>query len=137
VNYVAGGSGLKIAVNPGITATLINGPEDSDALARLGFPASKLVNTEKSVKTTNAGPMVFGLGLANNLDISNKIGAGSARAQLLNVLSAIRDAYQKSNAPAAAAAGPGKTGGTAPSYLTNQLASYNLALASFGGGTLV
>ena len=137
VNYVAGGSGLKIAVNTGITATLISGPADSDALARLGIQPGKLVNADpKAASATSTGSAVYGLGLANNLDISSKTGAGAARAQLLNVLSSIRTAYKTSNAPPAAAASVGNTTGTAPAYLTNQLANYNLALSSLGGGTL-
>ena len=129
VSYVSGGSGLKIALNTGFSATLINGPDDSDALARLGMPAGKLVNADpKAAKTASSGAGVYGLGLNNNLDISGKTGAGSARAQLLNVLSAIRDAYQKSNAPPAPPPRVGNTSGKAPAYLTNQLASYSLAL---------
>jgi hypothetical protein len=64
------------------------------------------------------------------MDISTRIDAGSTRATLLNVLSAIRNIYQTTNAPAATATGPANVhaGSTAPAYLTAQVASYNLAL---------
>ncbi len=138
VNYSSNGSGLTISVNAGHSATLIAGPAESDALARLGIQAGKLANADNTASTSAGSTtktQVYGLGLANNLDISSSISAGATRAQLLNVLSAIRDAYQKSNAPAAVP-GVGNASGTVPAYLSNQLASYNLALTALGGGTL-
>src|SRR5262249_27062062 len=45
VSYGAGGETLKIAVNAGISATLIAGPANSDALARIGLSPQTLTNT--------------------------------------------------------------------------------------------
>jgi len=138
VSYGSGSETLKIAVNPGVTATLIAGPASSDALARLGLSPQTLTNTSSSGSTTStgAGTQAYGLGLPSHTDISTSSGGGAARAQLLGVLSTIQKIYQTENAP------PSLTGsannpasGPAPAYLTNQLANYSLALGMFSGGS--
>ncbi len=106
-NFASGGEGLRIAVNPGVTATLIAGPSDSDALGRLGISPGVITNTKgtssSTTKTTanTQGTKAFGLGLTNNLDISDTTSAGAARATLISVLSSIRNVYQTTNAPPA------------------------------------
>lgn len=130
--YAHGGKALKISVNPGITATLIAGPNDSDALARLGISPGTISNTAKdgSAPASSSASQVFGLGFSGRpLDISTRIDAGVARAELLNVLSAIRNAYRTTNTPATPAA-PAQTDGAAPAYLSSQLASYQTALSA-------
>ncbi|HEY2032373.1 MAG TPA: SBBP repeat-containing protein [Rhizomicrobium sp.] len=141
VNYGKGGEGLKIAVNTGVTATLIAGPADSDALGRLGIAPGIITNTGSKSSTTTStttadGSQAFGLGLTGNLALSDSTSAGAVRAQLLNVLSNIRNIYQTTNTPAST--GPtasSASSGPAPSYLTSQLASYNLALTMLSGGS--
>ncbi|MGN6515940.1 MAG: beta strand repeat-containing protein [Rhizomicrobium sp.] len=150
VNYGSGGEGLKIATNPGSTFTFIAGPADSDALGRLGIAPGVITNTSSktsssskssstSSSTASSSPKTtaFGLGLTGNLDISDSTSAGAVRAQLLNVLSAIRNIYQTTNAPAAPAAGSANSAssGSAPSFLTSQLASYNLAINMLSGSS--
>jgi hypothetical protein len=44
VSFGSGIEGLKIAVNPGVTAKLVAGPPDFDALARLGIAPGTLTN---------------------------------------------------------------------------------------------
>jgi hypothetical protein len=142
VNYSGGAAGLKIAVNPGVTLSLVAGPAGFDALARLGLPAGTL--TSPSSSSSSASPtasssstatttQAFGLGLNSNLDISSKVGADIARSQLLGVLSAIQKAYQKTNAPPAPPQGPGITGGTVSPYLQAQISNSTLALSMLGG----
>ncbi len=65
------------------------------------------------------------------MDLTNTTDAGAARAELINVLSAIRNIYQTTNTPAASTSTTtsSSSSGTAPSYLTSQLASYNVALS--------
>ena len=130
VNYTGGAAGLKIAVNPGVTLGLVAGPKDFDALARLGIAAGTLSSpsTSKTTATATSTSTAFGLGLASNLDMSTKVGADVARGQLLGVLSALQTAYQKTNAPPAPLAGPGKTGGSVSPYLTQQTSNAQLAL---------
>jgi len=143
VSYGKGSEGIKIAVNPGVTATLIAGPNDFDALGRLGIAPGVITNTGKGTSSSSTpapsisadGTAAYGLGLTNNLTLSDSASAGAVRAQLLNVLSSIRNIYQTSNAPPAAPKGPGNTSGTAPSYLTSQLSSYNLALNMMMGSS--
>jgi len=135
--YANGGKALKISVNPGITATLIAGPDDFDALARLGIPAGTISNAPASstspssaTTATGAASQVFGLGFSGlALDISTKTDAGAARAQLLNVLTSIRNAYRTTNTPASSTATPQMTG-TVPAYLSSQIASYQTALSA-------
>ena len=130
--YANGGKALKISVNPGVTATLIAGPDDFDALARLGIAAGTISNAPSGSAATGSASQVFGLGFSGKpLDIATSTDAGAARAQLLNVLSSIRNAYRATNTPASSATtNPGQTGGTAPAYLTTQLASYQTALSA-------
>ncbi|MBI3676312.1 MAG: hypothetical protein HY243_06810 [Proteobacteria bacterium] len=135
VTYGHGGKTLKLEVNEGVTATLIPGADGFDALARLGIAAGTLIKpaaakdakSSADTSATDSGTHVFGLGLSSKLDISSAGGASSARAQLIGVLTAVRDAYRTANtAPATEA--KGNTSGTAPSYLSSQLANYSLAL---------
>jgi hypothetical protein len=131
VAFASGGEGLQIKLNKGFTASLVSGPADFDALARLGLPAGTLTN---GGATTSASSQVFGLGLTGHLDISTASSAGAARATTLNVLSAIRNAYRVSNTPAAVASTtPNQSSGPAPAYLQTQLANYQSALSLLGG----
>ncbi len=141
VTYTDGGEALQIKMNPGVTASLVSGPTDSDALARLGIAAGTLTSpaAKGSTATTAAATsatQVFGLGLTGNLDISTTTDAGAAKATLLNVLSAIRNAYRTSNTPVSTASTTtSSSSGTVPAYLTAQVASYTSALALLGGST--
>jgi hypothetical protein len=149
VQYGSGGETLQIQVNPGVTATLVPGPTDFDALARLGIAPVTLTNSSSSTtsnSSTSSGTtpstssstsstsststaQVFGLGLPNKVDISTSTGAASANAQLQSVLSAIQNVYTKTNTPAASAAAPAATSaGPVPAYLQAQVASYTDAL---------
>ncbi len=139
VNYTGGGETLKLQVNGGNTINLKAGPQEFDALARLGIPAGVLTAPAKgaAVTTTQTGVTpTFGLGLTGGvggpLNISTKTGADLARSNLLQVLSSLQSTYQTTNAPPAAAAAPGNNSGKASAYQTAQLGNYNLALALLG-----
>jgi len=132
VNYGSGGESLKIAVNAGVTAKLVAGPADSDALARLGIAAGTLSNTSStsnsSSSSSSSTTTAFGLGLTSNMDISTTTDAGAARAELQNVISAIENIYQTTNsATSSSSSTASSSGGTVPVYLQTQLASYSLA----------
>jgi hypothetical protein len=134
VTFAKGGEALQIKLNPGVTGSLVAGPADFDALARLGIAAGTLSNpapkgTASAASSTATASNVFGLGLNGSLDIATATGAGAARAQLLNVLSAIRNAYRTTNTPATAATASTQSSGTAPAYLTAQVANYSAALS--------
>jgi hypothetical protein len=142
VNYTGGGANLKIAVNPGVTLSLVGGPKGFDALARLGLPAGTLTaaavkgQTTLSTSTGNSNltqaQPAFGLGLGTSFDLSTKVGADIARGQLLGVLSSIQTAYQKTNTPPAPPT-VGDQSGTVSPYLQQQTASYNFALNMLSG----
>jgi hypothetical protein len=141
VTFANNGEALQIKMNPGVTASLVSGPADSDALARLGIAAGTLTSpaakgsTTSTTSTTSSAAQVFGLGLTGDLDITSATDAGAAKATLLNVLSSIRTAYRTSNTPASATTSTtsSSSSGTVPAYLTAQVASYNTALAILGG----
>ncbi|HSZ11642.1 MAG TPA: hypothetical protein VK759_05680, partial [Rhizomicrobium sp.] len=139
VTYANGGEALKIAVNKGVTANLVAGPTDSDALARLGIAAGTIANAPSSTSSSSStssgsSSQVFGLGFSGTMDISTSSDAGAAQAQLQNILTNIRNAYRTSNTPASSASSttPQATG-PAPAYLTAQIASYQTALSLFPG----
>jgi hypothetical protein len=137
VNYTGGGETLKLQVNAGNTINLKAGPQDFDALSRLGIPAGVLTAPAKgaaAVTTTQNGVTpTFGLGLTGGftgpLNISTKTGADLARSQLLQALSALQSTYQTTNKPPAPPAAPGNNTGKASAYQSAQLGSYNLAAA--------
>jgi hypothetical protein len=132
ISYGATGESLKIQVNKGVTAKLVAGPADSDALGRLGLSAGTLSNGSSSSASSSASSsstQSFGLGLSSSMDISTATDAGASRAQLLSVLTAIQKAYQTTNTPASSSStSTAQSTGTAPAYLQNQVASYSLAL---------
>ena len=138
VTYANGGEALKIAVNNGVSANLIAGPANSDALGRLGLAAGTIANapsttSSSSTSSSSASSQVFGLGFSGTMDISTSTDAGAAGAQLQNILTNIRNAYRTSNAPPAASASTNTQTGPAPAYLTAQVANYQLALSMFPG----
>jgi hypothetical protein len=139
VSYGSNGETLKIAVNSGITATLIAGPANSDALARLGLSPQTLTGTSSSSSTSASSTTTtaYGLGLPQDTDITTSAGGGAARAQLLSVLTTIQKIYQSENTPASStSATPSSSSSSAvPPLLTSQLASYTLALNVLGGST--
>ncbi|MBW8708703.1 MAG: hypothetical protein JF627_05470, partial [Alphaproteobacteria bacterium] len=139
VNYTGGGETLKLQVNAGNTINLKAGPQDFDALARLGIPAGVLTAPAKgaaAATTQNGVTPTFGLGLTGGvggpLDISTKTGADMARSNLLQVLSALQSTYQTTNKPPAPPSAPGNNHGKASAYQTSQLGNYNLALSLLG-----
>jgi hypothetical protein len=134
VSFASGGEGLKIAVNPGVTAKLVAGPADFDALSRLGITPGTLTSastatSSSTTSSTSGTTQAFGLGLTGTFDLTTTTGANLARSQLLGVLSQLQTAYQKTNTPPSAPAGPGITNGTVSPYLQQQLAAGNLALS--------
>ena len=159
VNYTSSGAALKIEVSAGVTAKLIPGTSNSvvpgnaklgipdktivgdsnfDALGRLGISAqtlSKPATTSSSTSSASTSTSnTYSLGFSTNLDISTTTGAGAARAQLLNVLSALQKAYQQSNtststASTASSASSAQMSAAASTYYNNSNADMGLALS--------
>ena len=140
IAYGSGGKTFQIAANAGMTITLTPGAAGFDALSPLGIAAGIITqpgtgSSSSSSSSTGGTSQAFGLGLQNNLDISTQSGAGAARANLLNVLSSVRNVYRTITTPAPAAGTATQSSGTAPAYLTAQIANYTLALNTLSGGS--
>ncbi|MBV8979109.1 MAG: hypothetical protein JO261_05375 [Alphaproteobacteria bacterium] len=141
IAYGSGSETLKIAVNPGVTASLLAGSRNFDALARLGLSPQTLTAPASNAKTASAhastqgAAKAYGLGLPQDMDISTASGGGAARAQLLSVLSTIQKIYQSENKPAAAAATPfsATTSAAAQNASAAQIQNYSTALNVLAG----
>jgi hypothetical protein len=134
VVYTGGAAALKIEVRSGVTAKLISGPANSDALARLGIAPGTLSNGSTTTSASSSAQS-FGLGLSSRMDISSSVSAGAARAQLINVLSAIQKAYQTTNTTPAASTASSGSSGAASAYAQSQVSNYSLALNILGGSS--
>lgn len=117
---------LSITAKDGKTgAVLTSGETGRDALAGLGLSAGFI-----GLSGSTDGVMrTFGLGLPSNLNLSGADAIKTAGEKLQNAMKAIRDAYREL-APKSATS---SATGTAPAYLTAQLANYQAALARLTG----
>jgi hypothetical protein len=115
------------------------GPQGLDALPILGLPEGDInltTTTNGVTKAADGGPKIYGLGLSSNLNLSDPSQTSHALSQVSQALGVLRTAYQalvKASAPASAQ-NPGKTGGTVPTYMTDQLANLQAGLARLTGG---
>lgn len=132
---------LKIVPTYGsITVQLGAGPLGKDALPILGLNEGD-INLTKSSSTgqtvpADGGSKIYGLGLSANLNLNNASQITHALAQVSAAMSVVRTAYQdlvKLESPTSS--NPGKTGGTVPTYLSNQLANLQAGLARLTGGS--
>lgn len=136
VEVVKDGNYSRLQIKPlneRTTVEVIAGKGGADALAALGLKegVARPLDAEDAKK-------VYGLGLSNDLDLSDKASITLALDQLSKSLSKIRTVYRdldiaskstgNANAPAAAASGP------VPAYLQAQLANYQAGLSKLGGG---
>lgn len=116
---------LSIVARNGVKgAVLTSGETGRDALAGLGLsPGYVGMSSGDDVTRT------FGLGLPASLNLSNAEAVKTAGEKLQAAMKAVRDAYR---ALAPASQSPASSG-TAPAYLTAQLANYQAALSRLGG----
>jgi hypothetical protein len=145
VSYTSGGAALKIEVSAGVTAKLLAGTTDTtltdkssgtsttitgssefDALSRLGLSPQTLSKAATdSTDTSSSSTDSYALGLSSNLDISTSTAAGAARAQLLNVLSAIQKIYQSAKTAATDTTSTTSSTKSTSSKLSAALTTYN------------
>ena len=111
-------------------------------LQALGLASGVVRNTKvesgKTVSADGGGP-VFGLQLAPELDLSDEAGRKNATSVITRAMSAVRTAYREiadiaMGVDSSAASTSGKTGGTVPAYLKNQISNYQAALNRLTGG---
>ncbi|RAK52281.1 PQQ-binding-like beta-propeller repeat protein [Phenylobacterium deserti] len=146
VSTAQGARTLKIEpINTRSIVEIVAGKVDKDALELLGIPEGVVRATEmnkagKSVPTDGKG-MLYGLGLPNDLNLSNAEQIRHALAEIVAAQGIIRNAYkdlktaatpesQRRQEEIAAAAASGKV----PTYLQNQISSYQAALQRLTGG---
>jgi hypothetical protein len=131
---VEGQRQLRISpINSHASVEILPGGAGKDALGPLGMQQGVI---QSLTGDTSQQKKVYGLKLAGSYDLTTTAGAKAASDALLAAMSSIRSAYTylKSGDEPAAAKNPGKTGGTAPQYLTDQIASYQAALNRLTGG---
>lgn len=121
------------AVSPQASVEVLPGSAGKDALEALGMKTGVV---QSLTGDTSRQKKVYGLKFASAYDLSTPEGAKAASDAMLAAMSAVRSAYSflKSGDPADAVKKPGKTGGTAPAYLTNQISNYQAALDRLTGG---
>jgi len=145
VEMATNGNSRVLKISPASnTASLeiVAGKGGTDVLNALGLAGGvvRATKTEdgRTVSADGSGP-AYGLQLPPELDLTTDAGRKNANTVIARALSQIRTAYRET---ADAAMGiksdgsktSGKTGGTAPKYLTDQLANYQAALNRLTGG---
>ena len=142
VEVVSDGEFKRLKITPatkGSTVEVLPGKGGADALEALGLTAGVIRNTvigkDGKVSSADGGGTVFGIGLSNELNLSNEDAIKNAVALLAKSLTKVRDAYRtlETAAKPPVVASPG-AGGAAPAYLTNQIANYQAALDRLTGG---
>ena len=139
------GNVRKLKISPASntsTIEILAGKGGTDALAAMGLASGVVRGTKvesgKTVSADGGGP-VYGLQLAAELDLMDEAGRKNASSVITRAMSSVRTAYREIadialGIDSSAAASSGKTGGTVPSYLTNQIANYQAALNRLTGG---
>jgi len=125
------------------TIEIVAGKGGTDVLTALGLGGGVVRATKtddgKTVSADGNGP-VYGLQLPPELDLTSETGRKNANVVITRALSQIRTAYREISDAALGVKSDtgttsGKTGGTVPAYLTNQLANYQAALDRLTGGS--
>ena len=147
VDISTSGSSNVLKISPASnssTIEIVAGKGGTDVLKSLGLAggvvrATKTDSNGKTVSADGGGP-AYGLQLTPELDLTTDAGRKNATLVITRAMSQIRTAYRdvsntalgldsSGNSPTS-----GKTGGTVPAYLTNQIANYQAALDRLTGG---
>jgi len=145
VEQSSDGNARKLKISPAFntsTVEILAGKGGTDVLQALGLAAGVVRSTKtengKAVSADGGGP-VFGLQLPPEVDLLSEAGRKNASSVLTRSMSAVRTAYREIadialglNTSASSTAG--KTGGTVPAYLKNQISNYQAALNRLTGG---
>ncbi|MGQ3111847.1 MAG: transcriptional regulator [Brevundimonas sp.] len=110
--------------DPEVGAILTSGETGRDALAGLGLSAGYI-----GKKAVDGGKTTFGLDLASSLNLNTAGSIATAQEKLKTALSTLRSAYAALDPEAATK----KATGTAPAYITSQIANYQAALDRLTG----
>ncbi|ACG77802.1 regulatory protein FlaEY [Phenylobacterium zucineum HLK1] len=135
-------NGLRVlSVTPSNDRSVIEfsaGKADKDALAQLGIPEGVVRATDfRDGKTVAADgkPMIYGLSLDTDLNLDNATEISHALADVAKAQGVIRQIYRDlvRGATPEDPLAKAQITGTAPKYLTDQIANYQAALARLGG----
>ena len=141
LSTVDGVRSLRIEpLNPRFLLEIGRVTANKDALQTLGIPegvirATTINDAGKSVPA-DGKKMLYGLGLASDLNIATAAQVGHALAEIAGAINVVRAAYKNlvaSVQPKGVATAAAKANGPVPTYLTNQIANYQAALDRLGG----
>lgn len=144
VEVVSDGAVRKLKITPlndSSTIEVLPGKGGDDALVALGLSSgiSRKTNfVDGKTVSADGGSPIYGLKMAQDLDLTTEAGRTSALKVLGDALGVIRTAYRdletaaKPKAPASTA--KGGASGPVPAYLTSQIANYQAALSRLTGG---
>jgi hypothetical protein len=124
------------------TPQVLPGPDGKDALGALGLTPGVARNTATingKLMPADGKGQIYGLSLPATLSLSSPEGIKAAADALSQALKTVTKAYndlRTAAMPQTASTAPthGKTGGTVPKYLSNQIANYQAALDRLTGG---
>ena len=145
VETATNGNSRVLKISPAsnnATIEIVPGKGGTDVLRSLGLAGGvvRATKTEdgKTVSADGNGP-VYGLQLPPELDITTDEGRKNANMVITRAMSQVRSAYREIADTALGVknnntASSGKTGGTVPTYLKNQVANYQAALNRLTGG---
>ena len=145
VEQSSDGNTRKLKISPAYntsTVEILAGKGGTDVLQALGLASGVVRGTKtengKTVSADGGGP-VFGLQLPPEVDLMSETGRKNAASVLTRSMSAVRTAYREIadialGLNSSTGATSGKTGGTVPTYLKNQISNYQAALNRLTGG---
>lgn len=145
VETATNGNSRVLKISPAsnnATIEIMPGKGGTDVLRSLGIAGGvvRATKTEdgKTVSADGSGP-VYGLQLPPELDLTTEAGRKNANMVITRAMSQVRTAYREIADTALGikndgTTGSGKTGGTVPAYLKNQVANYQAALNRLTGG---
>ena len=145
VETASSGNSRVLKISPAsnnATLEIVPGKGGTDVLRSLGIAGGvvRATKTEdgKTVSADGRGP-VYGLQLPPELDLTTEAGRKNANMVITRAMSQVRSAYREIadtalGIKADGGTSSGKTGGTVPAYLKNQVANYQAALNRLTGG---
>lgn len=118
---------------------LLPGPDGRDALTALGMKPglirNAIVDKTKGVLPADKGTQTYGLHITSNLDLSSKADIKTAIDGISNAITTVRAIYIDLKQAAQPKSASASTQGEVPTYLKNQIADYQAALARLSATT--
>lgn len=145
VSISSDGNMRKLSITPAFktsTVEILPGKGDSDVLNALGLASGVVRNTKtedgRTVSADGKGP-VYGLKLNLDMSLADAESRATTADLLKSATAAIRNAYREmadiaNGVKVDSSSTKGAATGTAPAYLTNQIANYQAALDRLTGG---